>query len=261
MEKILEKIKIIESVKILESVSKDSYEFWYTSDALKIKGFILFPQKKLNINPVIIVNRGGTGDYGKITIEYLKFLEFFTRTGYIVICSQYRGSDGGQGKDRMGGDDIFDILRLYEILKELPCADLNRIGMYGVSRGGMMTFQSLIRVEWIKAAVVLAPPVDEFDMAKWRKDWDEHQKDTYGASDIEKYKRSALSWPEKFPKVPLLIFHGLLDTVTNPQKSVELYTKLKECGVPVFLDIIPDGNHLISKITSKKTIEWLDKYL
>lgn len=258
---ILENIKIISDVKLILDDLVETYEFWYTSDGLRVKGFISIPKIFEGILPVVIVNRGGSGDFGKITTEYLKFFNFLSLNGYITIHTQYRGNDGGEGRDRMGGDDIFDVINLYEILKEISFVDLNRIGMTGASRGGMMTFQALIRVSWIKAAVAVAPLVDEFDMSLWREGWVDHQKEMYGGYDVEKYKRSALCWPEKFPKVPLLIFHGSLDTKSNSHKSIELVDKLKKLGVPVELVLYPDGDHFISKRTVDKTIEWFALHL
>lgn len=259
--KILENIKNISEVKLVIDSTVQTYEFWYISDNLKVKGFISIPKEFKGNLPVVLVNRGGSRDFAKITLEYLKFYHFLSDQGYVAIFSQYRGNDGGEGLDRMGGDDIFDVINLYEILKEIPFIDLDRIGMLGASRGGMMTFQSLIRVPWIKAAIVIAPLVDEFDMSVWREGWIAHQIEMYGGSDIEKYRRTALCWVDKFPKTPLLIFHGLLDARTNAKKSIELTEKLKEVGVPVELVLYEDGDHFISKRTIEKTIEWFKRYL
>lgn len=51
--------------------------------------------------------------------------------GYIVICCNYRGCDKSEGNDEFGGKDVNDVLHLIEVVKELPKANAEKIGMYG----------------------------------------------------------------------------------------------------------------------------------
>lgn len=254
MKQIIEEMDITDILEIPNEFP--TYTFYYKSDNLKVRGFMIFPKKILNKNPVVIINRGGTGNYGIFTSENIKHYSFLAKNGYITIMSQYRGCDGGEGIDRMGGDDVFDIVNLYEIISKTSYIDLNRIGMWGVSRGGMMAFQVVTRVPWVKALVVVSPLLDEVHMSTWRPGWKEHQFEIYGASYIEQYKRSPILWHEQIPKIPILLFVGMKDDKIDPNKVVEMGRILNSHTV-----IFPNDGHHISQKTIEKSLEFFNKNL
>lgn len=256
---VLSKLKISEITQI--QADFPAFSFFYNSENLRVKGYVLFPKEIKASNPMVMVNHGGTGEFGKITDEHMNHFSFLPENGYIGLFSQYRGIDGGEGRDRMGGDDVFDIINLYKIFSTLSFVDVNRVGMWGVSRGGMMTFQVLARTAWIKAAVVVAPIVNEVNMASWRPGWHDHQLETYGGSYPEQIKRSVIFWPEQIPKIPILIIHGDKDDKTNHLDSIEVHVKFEKLGIPSELVILQDQDHFISKKSVAKTLEWFKKYL
>ena len=135
-----------------KSVSKNSngiriFRIHYKSQDHEVSGFILEPKNDNKKLPCIIWNRGGSGDFGSIKYGNLFYsMANFAIKGYIVIASNYSGSTGSEGKDEFGGKDIYDVLNLYKILKGYSRADISRIGMYGWSRGGLMTYLALSKV-------------------------------------------------------------------------------------------------------------------
>ena len=54
----------------------------------------------------------------------------------MVLASQYRGNDGGQGKEEFGGSDINDVLNLIPLAESISFMNADRIVMLGFSRGG-----------------------------------------------------------------------------------------------------------------------------
>ena len=108
------------------------------------------PKKRATRAPTIVYNRGGSGEFGAIRIGWLftGTIAALARAGYIVIASQYSGVAGGEGVDEMGGSDLQDVLNLHKIIKGLSFCDAKRIGMYGFSRGGIMTYRALREVRW-----------------------------------------------------------------------------------------------------------------
>jgi dipeptidyl aminopeptidase/acylaminoacyl peptidase len=112
----------------------------YLSDGLRIKGYLVAPKYSAHL-PCMIYNRGGNRDFGRWTDERVALeLAKIARWGYVVVASQYRGTAGGEGRDEFGGAEVNDVLTLITLLESYPQADASRIGMYGWSRGGLMTY-------------------------------------------------------------------------------------------------------------------------
>ncbi|MEZ4800181.1 MAG: prolyl oligopeptidase family serine peptidase [Flavobacteriales bacterium] len=117
---------------------------------------MVFGEAQMHGNyPCVIFNRGGNRDFGVFKIAHAAItLGEIAKEGYVVIASQYRGNAGSEGKEEFGGSDVNDIVILPKVLEEVEGADTSRIGMYGWSRGGMMTYIALTKMKNIKAAAV-----------------------------------------------------------------------------------------------------------
>ncbi|MCK4561808.1 MAG: hypothetical protein KAT78_02790, partial [Flavobacteriaceae bacterium] len=78
----------------------------YLSDGLKVKGYLVQPNKT-DKYPCIVYNRGGNKEFGKLSSKKAVFiLARVASWGYVVAASQYRGNDGGEGKEEFGGKDV-----------------------------------------------------------------------------------------------------------------------------------------------------------
>lgn len=243
--------------------------FWYRSDGLKVKGFLLYP-KKSGTYPCLVYNRGGSFDFGKITDRQLYgIMAPIAQAGYVVIASQYRGNDGSDGHDEVGGQDVNDVLNLIPLLKRVDQADTKRIGMFGWSRGGMMTLLALKKLRTLKAAVIGGAPTDQFLEVKLRprmKLVHQNGSGKKGKALIpELRKRSAIFWADQLPKrTPLLIFHGQSDWRVHPDNSFALARKLQQLGRPYRLKIFEGADHGIHEQwmdVRLETIDWLDRFL
>ncbi|AWM32502.1 alpha/beta hydrolase family protein [Hymenobacter nivis] len=74
--------------------------------------------------------------------------------GYVLIASQLRGTPGSEGKDEFGGADTLDVISCIPALAQLPKADTSRLGLYGISWGGLNALQLLRSERYIRAAIV-----------------------------------------------------------------------------------------------------------
>jgi dipeptidyl aminopeptidase/acylaminoacyl peptidase len=238
----------------------------YISDKFDVKGFIVTPKKGKNL-PVIIYNRGGSKDFGKIEDRQLFFLlAKIASWGYVVIASQYRGNDGGEGKDECGGKDINDVINLKQVIDVLPNVDTNRIGMFGGSRGGMQSLLALEKMDFIKAVVCRAGSSNEIRGYKLRPEVQEFRSDMYDVySDSENFKRSTVCRTHLLPKnVPILLLHGSSDEQVIVLDSIDLATKLYENKIPCKLVVYPGDNHRISINQNESMDEaknWFTKYV
>jgi acetyl esterase/lipase len=138
------------------NASTECLRIQYLSDGLKVVGFLVKPRDPEGRRyPVIIYNRGGLQDSGKI--DGPNILDFYelAANGFVVLASQYRGNDGGEGLEEFGGADVGDVVTLVSVASSLPYADPKNIFFYGMSRGGMMTFLALARGVTVHAAAVV----------------------------------------------------------------------------------------------------------
>lgn len=190
--------------------------------------------------------------------------------GYVVVASQYRGNAGGEGKEEFGGKDVNDVLHLIPLLESLPRADGKRIGMYGWSRGGMMTYLALTKTDRIASAVVGSGAADAFDNIQRRP---EMEKPVYAEliPDYAEHKeaalaaRSAVRWPEKLHKqTPILLLHGSADWRVHPTEALTTASKLFESKHPFRFVFFEGGDHGLTEHreeVDRLIRNWLDRYV
>lgn len=233
----------------------------YQSDGLKITGLMALPKlitpKK---HPVLIYNRGGSREYGRLTLlSAMRSMIPFARAGYLVFASNYRGNNGSEGQEEFGGADVNDVLNLLEIAVGHEGFDGKNRFMLGHSRGGMMTYQAIKKGAKLNAAISLAGMADLFEsqsepMIKL------YEKLIPGFAENREQalaERSAIHWPEKIT-IPLLLLHGTADEAIHHTQSERLAAALTS---PSKLQLYEQGNHALVRqwddvlIRSKQWLE------
>lgn len=126
----------------------DFFSITYLSDSLVVKGILVEPKKEGKY-PVVIFNRGGNRSFAPLNLStIINYTSKLAEAGYIIIGSNYRE------KDEFGGAELNDVLNLTETILDIEKADPLCIGMFGWSRGGIMTYLSLKESNKIKTAIV-----------------------------------------------------------------------------------------------------------
>ena len=246
-------------------------EIFYMSDGLKVKAYLAYP-KDIMANPSVIYNRGGNREFGALNPKKMVLiLGRLASWGYTAVGSQYRGNDGGEGMDEFGGTDVNDVLNLIPLLANLPQADTARMGMYGWSRGGMMTYLSLMHTCRMKAAVVGGAVADLRMMNDSR--GGEMEKYVYSEliPDYENTKdaalaaRSAITMVDKICKsTPILMMHGTADWRVVPEESLKMAEEFQKAKIPYRLVMFEGGDHGLSEFDKEvdgMVKEWFDTYL
>jgi len=243
----------------------------YLSAGLKVKGYLLEP-KQTGKFPCVIYNRGGNRDDGMVDDSGLivRGLIDICAAGYVVVASQYRGNDGGEGVEEFGGKDVQDVLNLLPLLSRLPKADTSRIGMFGWSRGGMMTYIAMTKTTRLKAAVVGS---GISDLGQWIKDRDGIEKNVLAAL-IPDYsvkkeqalqQRSAIAFADSIHRsTPLLILQGSADWRVPASQALALVTKLYELKHPVRFTLYEGGQHSLLEYRDEyigQVIQWFHNYV
>lgn len=243
----------------------------YISDGLKVKGYLAYPVDTSKKYPSIIWCRGGIGNAGAIdSFNAAGIFGQLASWEYVVFASQYRGSDGSEGKDEFGGEDVNDVLNLIPLAEELPFADNTVWGIEGWSRGGMMTYLILTKSDIFKAAVVTGGIANlrcNADESRFMKRLYEATMGKYGEENfVEKCNsRSVINFAGKLSgSTPLLILHGTDDDRVLPHDSLDLSYKLLENKKKFRLVMLEGGDHFLK--SHKKEVDelrknWFKKFL
>jgi dipeptidyl aminopeptidase/acylaminoacyl peptidase len=238
----------------------------YASDGLRVAGYIFRPEAITERRPAIIFNRGGNRDFGKLRPDKIVDLYPYLAAGFVVVGSQYRGSDGGDGNDEFGGADLDDVMNLFPLIRQLGYVDPNRVTMLGVSRGGMMTYLALSRGAPVRAAVVIGAPADEVAEAKRRPMEDLYRELVPGFDDdpLTAYRdRSALYWAERI-RTPVLILHGSADWRVDPRVSIALSQRLDVLDQPHSLVVLDPDDHTLDlhrQERERMILSWFGSFL
>jgi dipeptidyl aminopeptidase/acylaminoacyl peptidase len=246
----------------------------YESDGLRIVGFLAYPKGAPESGarlPCVLFNRGGNRDFGAITPErFLGRAQRVTAWGYVLFASNYRGSPGSEGQDEFGGSDVNDVHNAIRVLDNLAFADRDRVGMWGHSRGGMMTYIALTKSDRIRAAVIgagiadlermiaLRPEMDTEVAAQIVPDW---KSDRAKAIAV----RAAVRFVDRLPaNVPILLVHGTADLRVDPRDSMDMASALFAIRKPVSLLLIEGADHAITERRDEyyqAAKVWMDRYV
>jgi dipeptidyl aminopeptidase/acylaminoacyl peptidase len=240
----------------------------YRSGNLAIRGFIVEP-KAPGPHPVIIFNHGGVMQWGRIILPEIMEFNRLAERGYIVLASAYRGEGGSEGSPAMDGGDVDDSLALIEVAERLPKADLTRIGMWGFSRGGLVTYGALTRTDRIAAAVIIGGPTDLVNSPR-RAEFDEFVyphviRDYARDKDAALARLSPVRWPERLEAAtPILLLHGGDDPRVTPDEVLRMGQALQRRQHSYRLKLYEGGSHTLVENLPDVRMEmdrWLDQYV
>jgi len=120
-------------------------------DGLEIPAVLYKPRqipKGARLPAIVIVHGGPTAQFFR---NFNPYAQFLTDRGFVLLMPNVRGSTGYgvqfrdmNLKDWAGGD-LEDVAAGAEYLKSLPYVDPARIGIYGGSYGGYMTFIATVK--------------------------------------------------------------------------------------------------------------------
>lgn len=241
----------------------------YASDGLKVTGIMALPQGDTP-SPLVVYNRGGNREFGKLTVyAVMRQMVPLARAGYIVLASNYRGNDGGEGTEEFGGADVNDVLNLLVLGRANPRWDGVNSYLLGHSRGGMMNYLAIKRGANVNAAVSIAAPSDLFASGRERAEIENHvhreliltPQEQARAAEYE--KRSAVFWPEKIAGTPILLQHGDNDIRVDITHSLRLAEALRAIGAKHKLVVYPGGNHALIRdwnTVLQETLDWFQAH-
>lgn len=192
----------------------------YLSDGLRVVGYLWRPTaaRPGDRLPLLVFHRGGTGDDSKLRPNTQFAFDRFVRAGYVVIGTQYRGNDGSEGRDELGGADLRDVLQIVRIGQQLPWVDPQRVSALGYSRGGMMALMAARAGAPYRAIATVGAPTDLLAAraAGGRSSLAALARAVPAGQDPDAAlrARSAIHWAEELG-APVLVLHGGADPIVS----------------------------------------------
>jgi dipeptidyl aminopeptidase/acylaminoacyl peptidase len=192
--------------------------------------------------PALIFVHGGPARQMLLGYHYLSFYHVFygvnqwlASQGYIVLSVNYRSGIGYGRQFRQapntggrGNSEYKDVLAAGKWLAARPDVDPNRVGIWGLSYGGLLTAEALARNSDIfKAGVDLAGV---------------HLEGSSLDPESVSYRASSISEIDNW-KSPVLLIHGDDDRNVNFGQTVGLVNLLRARNVYHELIVFPDDIH------------------
>ena len=208
--------------------------FYKSFDGLEIPAFLYKPEKP-NGAAIVYPHGGPKDQYGYFWDE---LAQYFTAKGYYYLAPNYRGSTGyGKQFERAnygswGVDDTKDCLHAAKFLRGFQDIRPESIGIAGGSYGGYMTICSLSRDPEYLYACGVSKYGDSNLVSSWALCEKRLRLYTeiflgHPAVNTGFYTRGSPISDVKNVQKPVLVLHGLLDTVVPPEASEEWVEALK----------------------------------
>ena len=192
--------------------------------------------------PALIFIHGGSRRQMLLGYHYMHFYhmayamnQYFANQGYVVLSVNYRSGIGygrafrnAPGRGGEGNTEYGDILAAGKYLQGRPDVDPAKVGVWGLSYGGILTAQALAR-----NSDVFAAGVDIAGVHLWGTSLD---------AESTSYQSSAVSQVESW-RSPVLLIHGDDDRNVAFSQTVGLVQALRAHDVPHELIVFPDEVH------------------
>lgn len=250
------------------------------SEGWDIDGWVLLP-KDFDENkkyPAILDIHGGPRTvFGEI---FFHEMQYWAGQGYFVFfCNPVGGSGRGQKfadiTDRYGSIDFKNIMDFTDaVLEKYPQIDKNRVGCTGGSYGGYMSNWILGHTDRF-AAVATQRSISNWISFYGVSDIgyffckNQHGNDIYSEKGLERlWDVSPLKYINNM-KTPTLFIHSNEDYRCPLEQGLQLFTAMKEKGIPVRMCMFKGENHELSRSgkplhRKRRLVEitnWMDKYL
>lgn len=186
------------------------------------------------------------------------FDQYLVNQGYVVLSVNYRSGVGygrsfrnAPNRGGAGNSEYADVLAAGKYLQSRPDVDPNRIGIWGLSYGGVLTAQALAR-----NSDIFKVGVDLAGVHLWGSSLD---------PESVSFKSSAIGAIDTW-KSPVLLLHGDDDRNVAFQQTTGLVQLLRARDIPFELIVFPDDVHdsLIHSrwvYTFERADQFLRKYL
>jgi len=221
-------------------------------DGTEIPGYLTLPPGAASARglPAIVLPHGGPSARDEWGFDWLS--QYFAARGFAVLQPNFRGSSGyGDAWFQDNGFRswrlaIGDVLAGGRWLIREQGADAARLGIVGWSYGGYAALQSAVVDPGVFKAVVAIAPVS--DLAQFKDDhrgWTDYSLVSEFIGDGAHVREGSPAQQATRIQVPVLLFHGTLDSNVLVEQSRRMDARLKSAGVPHELVIFDGLDHYL----------------
>lgn len=256
---------------------------FFPSGTLLIPGYVFTPPKMQSGKryPAVVLVHGGFHQH--FNVEWFKTVADLVKRGYVVVFPEYRGSQGYGAqiyRNDYGSSDVADVLAAADYIAAKPYVDSKRLGIFGESRGGMVTLLAIEQApERFKVAVDVVGLTDFVAYMAYKPEWrrQEVAKESAGFggqlpnTNLAAYmKVSPINYVEKI-QTPLLVVATTGDEIAPLAlhtgrliEALKAYNKVYESKI---YDNAPGGHTFLRGDTKEaddaheRIGDWLDKHL
>ena len=213
------------------------------------------PDKK----PIIICEHGLSGSKA----DYQTIAEVFAGNGYYVLTPDaYLHGDRTEGDARTVVEAAVitsgEIDTLLDYCKELPFVDINRIGLIGFSMGGMVCYDYIAHGSYqIDAACVVCTTPDWEELIGNAVAYSQYVHGEtsmvltpWGRAGVDRFIRAHSPEQELLSRstgTDYLIISGKDDTLMPFAGSVDFYTRMKNQGEDVTMQLVEGHGHEVTQ--------------
>ncbi len=260
----------------------------YKSDNLKILGLLTIPnasspEKKV---PGIVFLHGYLEPKTYQTTErYVAYQDGFAKSGFVTFKPDLRGHGKSEGESiasNFSPDYVVDALNALASLQKMPEVNPDRIGFWGHSMGGGITLRAMVVSKDIKAGVIWAGVVGDWEdlLERYRRriPWltsdirpptrvrFEEFTNKYGSPSANPDFWNAIDPYSYLPDIsgPVQLHHGTNDESVPVEFSAHLESALKEASKEVEYWEYPGSDHNIAQGFSQamnRSIDFFNKHL
>ena len=252
-----------------QTESYTSYLTSYSSDGLKINGFLTKPKGGMVPGgfPAVVFVHGYIAPPLYETAErYGDYVDYLARNGFVVFKIDLRGhgeSEGEAGGAYYSADYVVDTLNAYAALSGSGFVNQNKIGLWGHSMGGNVVFRSYVVKKDIPVVIWAGAGYTYEDLVTYRivdnsyrapESGTERARlrkllvDTYGSFSFD-----SPFWRQVVPtnflegvRGAIEVHHALDDQVVSSEYSRNLMRILEETNIAHQLFEYQTGGHNIS---------------
>jgi len=221
--------------------------------------------------PFIIDYHGGPASH--ITRGWNGQRQIFATAGYVVLAPNFRGGTGYGAafsealRGDLGGVPYTDSIDGVDHLLAEHAIDPNRLYAFGHSWGGFMTNWTATQTDRFKAIVSSGSICNLLSVYHTRYSADVWRWRLFGtpSESLDQYlKWSAILQADKVT-TPILFLNGAIDRTTPPTQGQEMFTALRQRGIPAEHVLYPrEGHptlepaHAIDRM--HRVLEWFARY-